>query len=140
MLFYICLYIKHIYKYTCHKLSWTQWCCFVFLMQLTASSEKMTIHSASGAGAKRQARDAAHIAGDWNAQDGAGSEGLWFKWKSAANFLLIKWWSIISFSWNGFIHLLEMKLIKYGRFTFHDFGCLLTLFRGRTWNPWYVWW
>ena len=71
-------------------------------MQLTASSEKMTIHSASGAGAKRQARDAAHIAGDWNAQDGAGSEGLWFKWKSAANFLLIKWWSIITLTLHVF--------------------------------------
>ena len=31
---------------------------------------------ASGAGAKRQARDAAHIAGDWNPQDGAGYLGM----------------------------------------------------------------
>ena len=48
-------------------------------------------------------------------------------------------WSIIRFSWNGFIHIPEMKAKGMVVLSF-IFGCVLPLFRGPTWNPGYVWW
>ena len=97
----------HIYIYTINYYELSNW---FLVTQRTASSEKNAKKCASGAGAKRQARDAAHIAGDWNPQDGHGFLFTFslkpIRWKACVSLIkkgpqlfVDQWWSIISFSW-----------------------------------------